>query len=184
MKWSDILSIAANRLPRCKNRITKLFREKEFIKLIKEYYSSEVVKQMDKYIQHGTTTILEHCINVAWISYLINKKLHLNANEKELIEAAMLHDLYLYDWHVDDPNRKLHGFYHAEIACNNAIKNFNISEKIQKAIRSHMWPLNITKVPRSKEALIICIADKYCALIETIRINKYFKFKTLKRSEK
>lgn len=169
-----IQRIAVFKLPGRKNRIAKQLREKQFVELIKDYFESDVVTQMDKYIQHGTTTTLEHCENVAWISYLINDKLHLNADEKELVEAAMLHDLYLYDWHDDDPSHKLHGFIHSEIACNNAVEIFNISDKEQEAIRSHMWPLNITKIPKSKEALIICFADKYCALIETIRLNKYF----------
>lgn len=169
-----IQRIAVFKLPERKNRIAKQIREKQFMELIKDYYESDVVKQMDKFIHHGTTTTLQHCENVAWISYIINEKLHLNADEKELVEAALLHDLYLYDWHEDDPSHKLHGFHHAEVACNNAVKNFDISEKQQEAIRSHMWPLNITKIPKSREAMIICIADKYCALIETIRLNKHF----------
>ncbi|HHT56510.1 MAG TPA: HD domain-containing protein [Herbinix luporum] len=169
-----IQRIAVFKLPGRKNRIAKQLREKQFVELIKDYYESDVVKQMDNYIQHGTTTTLEHCENVAWISYLINEKLHLNADEKKLVEAAMLHDLYLYDWHDGDPSRKTHGFDHPEIACINAVKNFDVPEKVQEAIRSHMWPLTITKIPKSKEALIICFADKYCALIETIRLNKRF----------
>lgn len=169
-----IQRVVVFKLPERKNRIAKQIREKQFIELIKDFYESDVVKQMDKFIQHGTTTTLEHCENVAWISYLINEKLHLNANEKELVEAAMLHDLYLYDWHEDDSSHRLHGLYHPDVACDNAIEHFGISEKEQEAIRSHMWPLTITKIPKSREALIICIADKYCALIETIRLNKYF----------
>ncbi|HHW66473.1 HD domain-containing protein [Defluviitalea raffinosedens] len=172
-----IQRIAVFKLPGRKNKIAKQLREKQFMELIKDYYKSDVVKQMDQYIQHGTTTTLEHCENVAWISYLINEKLHLNADEKELIEAAMFHDLYLYDWHDGDSSRKTHGFDHPDIACDNAVKHFGISEKEQEAIRSHMWPLNITKIPKSKEAMIICIADKYCALIETIRLNKRFKLR-------
>jgi len=169
-----IQRIAVFKLPERKKRIAKQLREKQFMELIKDYYKSDVIKQMDNYIQHGTTTTLEHCENVAWISYLINKELNLNADEKELIEAAMLHDLYFYDWHDGDPARKTHGFDHSDIACDNAVKYFGISEKEQEVIRSHMWPLNITKIPKSKEALIICFADKYCALIETVRLNKRF----------
>lgn len=150
-----------------------MISKKHFTELVKKYYKSDLVKQMDEYIQHGTTTTLEHCENVAWISYLINKKLHLNADEKALVEAAMLHDLYLYDWHDGEPCRKTHGFDHPDIACDNAVKYFGISEKEQEAIRSHMWPLTITRIPKSREAIILCLADKYCAFIETIGLNKH-----------
>jgi len=157
-----------------KNLIEKQLCEEEFAELIKDYLEYDVIKQMDEHIHHGTTTTLQHCKNVAWICYLLNKKLNLNANEKELVEVAMLHDLFLYDWHDGDPARRIHGFVHADIACNNAIKHFGIPEKQQEAIRSHMWPLNITKIPKSREAVILCIVDKYCALIETVRLNKHF----------
>ena len=169
--------IAVFELPERKREISRQLREKKFEELLRDYYNSDIVRQMDNYIQHGKTTTFEHCENVAWVSYLINEKLHLNADEKELIEAALLHDLFLYDWHDGDPARKTHGFEHPNIASNNAAKYFNISKKQQDAIRSHMWPLNITTIPKSKEALIICLADKYCALIETIRRNKSVRLK-------
>jgi len=162
---------ALKRSERKKRMIKQLF-EKHFVELTKDYLKADVVKQMDENIQHGSTTTLEHCENVAWISYLINKKLNLKADEKELVEAAILHDFYLYDWHDKDHPHKPHGFTHPFTACNNAVKYFGISEKQQEAIRSHMWPLNITTIPKSREALIICLADKYCAIAEIIRLNK------------
>ncbi|NLM12291.1 MAG: phosphohydrolase [Epulopiscium sp.] len=172
-----IQRIAVFKLHGRKNRIAKQLREKQFLELIKDYYQSDLIKQMDKHIYHGTTTTLEHCKNVAWISYLINEKLHLNADEKELIEAAMLHDFYFYDWNDGEPIRKKVGLDCPDITCDNAVKDFGIDEKERETIRSHMWPLNITKIPKSKEALIICFADKYCALIERIRSSKYFKLR-------
>lgn len=158
--------------------------EQRFEELISVYRESPIINQMNEYIQHGNTTTLEHCENVAWISFLINRKLHLNADEKQLIEAAILHDLYLYDWHDKDPARKLHGFNHAELACRNAVKYFDIPEPEQKAIKSHMWPLNITKIPSNKAAIIICIADKYCAIAETVSFINIIRFKRVLQYKK
>lgn len=169
-----IQRIAVFKLSGRKNRIAKQIREKRFDDLIKDYYKSDEVRKMGESIQHGSTTTLEHCENVAWISYLINKKLHLNADEKELIEAAMLHDISHHDWNNADVSRKIQNSDDSDVASDNTEGHFGIPEKEQEAIRSYMWPLNITKIPKSKEALIVSLADKYCALIERIRLNKHF----------
>ncbi|MFC5542605.1 hypothetical protein ACFPOH_12905 [Ureibacillus suwonensis] len=159
-----IQRIVVFELPERKSRIAKHLREKQFIELIKDYYNSDMAGQMDKNFEHGATTTREHCENVAWISYLINEKLHLNANEKELVEAAMLHDLFLHQWKTGDASDEAdHG-----MAGNHAEKWDN------ETLRSHMWPIKISKIPKSREAMIIYFADKYCTLIETIRMNKRF----------
>lgn len=163
--------------------IAKNIQRKEFAELMELFRNDPQIDNMRNYIQHGTTTTLEHCENVAWISFLINKKLHLNADEKKLIEIAMLHDYYLYDWHEDDPSHRLHGFHHPKVACKNAIRDFDIPKDEQDAILSHMWPLTITKIPKSKEAIILCIADKYCAIIEVFRKGKKETQKKIPKKE-
>lgn len=50
----------------------------------------------------------------------------------------------------------------------NAKKFFNANDDVQHIIYSHMWPLNLTHVPKSREAWIVCLADKYVSLKETI----------------
>lgn len=146
---------------------------KRFNELIHEYNVHPKVESMKEFIQHGKTTTYDHCHRVARLSYLINRKLHLKANEKELVPAALLHDFFLYDWHEGPkvPIHKFtskHGFTHSKIAADNAREVFGISDKMHGMILSHMWPLNITKVPKSKEAVILCVADKCIALKETL----------------
>ena len=38
-----------------------------------------------------------------------------------------------------------------------------------------MWPIGITRPPRTREAVVLCIADKYCALLETLLLRKEAK---------
>jgi len=125
------------------------------------------VLQMDNYIQHGRTTTYEHCLHVAAISERINRKLHLHANQDDLLTGALLHDFFLYDWH-DLTLKDLHGFKHPKYALRNAKRNFRINKNIQNIIQSHMFPLTITVVPKSKEAWIVCFADKYVSVKETV----------------
>ncbi|HAQ51241.1 MAG TPA: HD family phosphohydrolase [Lachnospiraceae bacterium] len=152
----------------------------KFRDLIGEYDNHPMVHRMKCFVQHGDITTYDHCHRVAKLSYLINRKLHLNANEKELIPAAFLHDFFLYDWHNGPkiPMRKFtskHGFTHSKVAADNARKFFDINDKMHSIIVSHMWPLNITKVPKSREALILCVADKCIALKETLFERKTAK---------
>ncbi len=127
------------------------------------------VQEMKKYIQHGKVSTFDHCESVALASYSLNRKLHLKANEETLLKGAILHDFYLYDWHEkDNGSHDWHGFIHPGRAVTNARKYLKVEDDVASVIDSHMWPLTITKIPKSREAWIVCIADKYVSLKETL----------------
>ena len=62
---------------------------------------------------------------------------------------------------------------HPYIAAKNAVRDFNISEKIAKVIESHMWPVNISEFPKTKEARIISNADKAIYIKEIVCSKRY-----------
>ena len=120
-----------------------------------------------RYYQHGVTTIFQHSINVACVSCKIAEKYHLDVDYYALIRGALLYDYFLYDWHVKDRSHRFHGFTHPRRALENADKEFQLTETERNMIYCHMFPL--TPIPPStKEAWIVCVADKICALSETM----------------
>lgn len=155
-----------------KKGVFKLPKDKtEFELIVKDMMEHNTVQQMDQFRQHYDTSCYEHCVNVSYISYRICKKLKLDY--KSAARAAMVHDLFLYDWRKRQDGRKgLHGFTHPKTSLENAQKIFELSKKEQDIILKHMWPLTI-KFPRYTESWVVTFVDKYCALSESF--NHYFK---------
>ena len=93
---------------------------------------------------------------------------------EDLVGPYELHDFYLYDWHKKGTFHgirrlfEMHGFSHPGRACVNAEQVFHITKKEQSIISSHMWPLTFRHVPSCREAIIVCLADKYCAVVESM----------------
>lgn len=118
------------------------------------------------FIQHGTTSVYRHSVAVAYISCIIAAKLNLKVDIHKMIRGALLHDYFLYDWHVKDKSHRLHGFTHPGRALANAVRDFDLSPLECNIILRHMFPLTLLP-PVYKEGWIVTIADKYCCLIET-----------------
>lgn len=142
----------------------------EFINNIKELVKHEKIQEMRNYIQHGNTTTLTHCLIVSYYSYQLSRRLPFHMNRSSIIRGAMLHDFYLYNWHKPEESQRLHGFVHAKFALANAKKYFDLNDIEVDIIKTHMWPLTLFQIPKSKEALLVCCVDKVCSLLETLYI--------------
>ncbi len=131
-----------------------------------------------QYIVHGNTSCLLHSIAVAYYSYKVAKYLNIiSFNEKALIRGALLHDYYLYDWHIKDSSHRLHGFFHPGKALKNAESDFSLSDIEKDIIKKHMFPLTLSP-PRYRESTLVCMVDKVCSLYETFKIGNYDKLKS------
>ncbi len=125
------------------------------------------------HIQHGTMTVNNHCRNVAMRSLAWSKRLPFSFSERELIRGALLHDYFLYDWHVGDYRKpyNLHGYYHPGRALRNAAREYSLTSREREIIKKHMWPLTVIP-PTCREAWLVTAADKWCSLLETLHIQK------------
>lgn len=142
----------------------------EYLKTINKYADNILnypkYKSQSKYIQHGKTSVLTHEMNVAIYCLKLVNRYNIKIDKKALIRGSLLHDYFLYDWHTS--KNHFHGFSHAKIAMNNAIRDFNINNIERNMIITHMFPLNL-RIPKYKESIILCIADKIVATKETFK---------------
>jgi uncharacterized protein len=138
-----------------------------FDTIAKEILDSEIYSQCKQFIQHGNITVYEHSLDVAKASFGMGEFFKI-ADKKSIVRAALLHDFFLYDWHVPEKMWSLHGWTHPVTAAQNAQKFFNVSEKEYSLIRTHMWPYTLLHPPKYREGWIVCMADKLCSLTETL----------------
>ena len=143
-------------------------KDLEYLSMVKEILKNPNVGTMREYVQHGNTSCLEHSINVSYLSYLYCKNHGLNA--RAAARAGLLHDLFLYDWHLRKRKKGelMHGFSHPRVALQNAQKAFDLTPLEKNIILRHMWPLTIVP-PKYPEAYVVVWIDKYCSVMETIK---------------
>lgn len=147
-------------------------REAFFWKEIGVICKTSRVVQSKEFCQHGTTSVYQHSLDVAYASCLFAEEHQLSVDYKVLIRGAFLHDYFLYDWHDKlHEHKRPHGFFHAKAALKNAMEDFDLSPKEQNIIRRHMFPLTIIP-PACAEAWIVCYVDKVCSLKETLYRRK------------
>lgn len=122
------------------------------------------------FVQHGTTSCQMHCLAVARLSLRLAERFRLRHNPGSLIRGALLHDFFLYDWHVPQASKGLHGYTHPRAALTNAETEFDLNAVERDIILRHMFPLTIVP-PRHIESWLVCIADKICSLEEIFRLR-------------
>ena len=160
-------------------KIKRLYeRHRRIHKLLRKYGNdiihSDNFRKTKRHIQHGNMTVNDHCLSVARHSLILDKKLGLHCNRRDLIRGSLLHDYFLYDWHDKGyvPERgRLYGFTHPNTALRNAAKEYELTDIQRDIIKKHMWPLSVIP-PLCREAWVVTSADKYCSLMETLGLHK------------
>lgn len=136
----------------------------EFLEVAGDIYNSPQLQKLGEFEHHLKINRLQHIRSVAFLSFLVSRKLKLNY--KDTARAATMHDLFYYDWREDDLSHKLHGLRHPKFALKNAYYLCGtLTKKECDIIKRHMWPLTLTP-PKYFESYVVTMMDKYCGAIE------------------
>ncbi len=137
-----------------------MYKNNEFKRLIKPIVDNKEFQKTKKIAHHGITRY-DHSMRVAYFSYLVTKFLRLDY--KETTEAALLHDFFIDE--VKHENAVLKLRRHPKHAVENAKKYFDISDKQEDIIKTHMFPVTFTP-PKYVESWIVDIVDDIAAIYE------------------
>lgn len=136
---------------------------------VKDVYHNTRLFQSRAFVQHGYTSVYRHSVAVAYCSCLLAQWFGIRVDWRGMIRAALLHDYFLYDWHIPDATHRWHGFFHPRCALRNALQDVALSPLEQEIILRHMFPLTPIP-PLHREGWLVCLADKLCSLRETFRL--------------
>lgn len=143
-----------------------------YMDCVEDLLSTRQVASMKQWKHHFSVTTYDHSLFVSYVAFRLARRWH--CDYEMAARMGLLHDLYLYDSHAPSVNPINQCFAHPVAAVLNARTLLSMSEKEENIIVSHMWPLAKT-MPHSKEALIVNLADKFCASLEVsymIRIRR------------
>ena len=147
-------------------------RSRDYLPVVRlhgqDILTSPGMRLQRQHMQHGRVSVFEHSLAVALMCVKLSRALRLRVNERALVRGALLHDYFLYDWHEPDPSHRWHGFFHPQTALKNAERDFSVGDTERDMIAHHMFPL-VPRPPRCRESALLCLADKLCALRETLR---------------
>lgn len=146
----------------------QIYQEKEFYQIAEPILRNSEFQRRRDFLHHNDS-VYDHSIKVAWYAYKIAKQIqkYKQVNIQNVVISALLHDFYTTPWREDKnliPWKK-HGFTHGKVASINSYQFFPsyMNERIENAIRRHMFPLTIIP-PKYMEGWIITMADKYVSL--------------------
>ena len=151
-------------------------QKEQLEKIYQTFLNDEKIKRMINIPMHRGSNCYIHSFKVAKRAIKRAIGTHKdNINLEMVLLGAILHDYYLYDWRSDREKLRGHGKNHPHIAADNAEKDFEISEDVKKIIHSHMWPINFSEYPKTREAKIVSISDKAVTLKEVLTTKGHKK---------
>lgn len=153
-------------------RLTESELEVLFFSFASPILHTENFIRSKEFIQHGTVSVHDHSVAVAYYSLRAANRLRLGCSRSRIVRGALLHDYFLYDWHLPHEPSGLHGYTHPGTALANAAKEFDLDCVERDMIARHMFPLTPVP-PRYIESLLVCLVDKVLSLREVFGLSSY-----------
>lgn len=161
--------------------------EDQFEQFTRDILDDPLFQETRSFVHHGEeNSVYDHSVATARMAYRLAKRFGIDGQALcSITRAALLHDFFGYDWHGDwfkgylsqysgwQRLRHMHAFIHGEIAAERAGHYFSLTRRECDAIASHMFPLS-TRLPRTREAWILTLADKIVASREMTRAAGYY----------
>lgn len=162
----------------------------EFEILANDILEDEKFKLLKKDRHHGTNKY-DHCKRVGYVSYKLAK--FFNCDYKSIVRPALLHDFF-YGERTEKPENDY--LAHPYTSAENAKHYYNITEKEQDIIKTHMFHFAICRAifpfiswkqkpnlkknkPQTKEAWIVCASDLIVSVEEFRQFKLNYSFAVL-----
>lgn len=149
--------------------MNNILYDDDYLNIVKSILDNKEFNEI-KNIEHHGTSRYNHSLRVSFYSYKISKILGLDY--EEVARGGLLHDFFLSSKKRSKKERFLSVFSHPKKAVTKSNENFNLSEKEEDIIKSHMFPINIM-IPKYAESWIVNIVDKIIGTFEFIIKFKY-----------
>lgn len=152
------------------------YNDIKYYNLVYDIINDNEFKKIDKCIHHGISRF-DHSCRVSYYSYKVSKVMGLNY--KEVARAGLLHDFFLSENKTKKEKMKSM-FVHSKKSLKNSEKLFYLTDREKDIIYTHMFPLNINRVPKYMESWIVSLVDKTVAIYEfayTFKRSMLLKYK-------
>lgn len=149
-------------------------KDKEYKKIVKDILRNNNFKRLYNIEHHGISR-WEHLLKISYRSYVIAKRF--NMDYKSVARGALLHDFYLDGDERSKKRKFLDTFSHPKKALMTSLEYFDINDKEQNIIVSHMFPIYFV-LPKYKESVLVNLVDKCIGSVEMMREYHYkFRYK-------
>lgn len=132
--------------------------------LVEDILENEEFKTLESIEHHGTDR-LTHSKRVSYYSYKVCKTI--NIDYIAAARAGMLHDFFESKKERTKKDRLISFFTHPKKALTTANLHFELNDKEQNIIESHMFPVYIT-LPKYLESWVVSIVDKIVGTYEVL----------------